>query len=92
MKEIAAAHLRSFKGHGYIPTSALKEILHELDTKLTDQELDGIITEIDEDASGTVDFDGNHLLLRQRQSSVYVRIDNYLEYSYCILSFQSSWR
>ncbi len=44
-------------GNGYIPTSALKEILHELDAKLTDHELDGIIDEIDEDGSGTVDFD-----------------------------------
>merc|ERR1739844_708589 len=44
-------------GNGYIPISALKEILHELDPKLTDHELDGIIEEIDEDGSGTVDFD-----------------------------------
>jgi len=44
-------------GNGYIPTSALKEILHELDPKLTDTELEGIIEEIDEDGSGTVDFD-----------------------------------
>ncbi len=45
-------------GNGYIPTTALKEILHELDAKLTDRELDGIIEEIDGDGSGTVDFDG----------------------------------
>lgn len=44
-------------GNGYIPTSALKEILHELEPKLTDQELEGIIEEIDKDGSGTVDFD-----------------------------------
>lgn len=49
------------EGNGYIPTSALKEILHELDAKLTDQELDGIIDEIDEDGSGTVDFDGKSI-------------------------------
>ena len=71
-------------GNGYIPISALKEILHELglciglylklkisqvfkkiyfllDPKLTDHELDGIIAEIDEDDSGTVDFDGTYL-------------------------------
>ncbi len=55
-------------GNGYIPTSALKEILHELDAKLTDNELDGIIEEIDEDGSGTVDFDGkrDHECQRQR--------------------------
>ena len=45
-------------GKGYIPVSALKEILHELDPKLTDHELEGIIAEIDTDCSGTVDFDG----------------------------------
>ena len=50
-------------GNGYIPTSALKEILHELDPKLTDHELDGIIEEVDEDGSGTVDFDGMYVRL-----------------------------
>jgi len=44
-------------GNGYIPVSSLKEILHELDPKLTSDEIDGIIEEIDEDGSGTVDFD-----------------------------------
>jgi len=44
-------------GNGYITDTALKEILRELDSKLTDEELDGIIEEIDEDGSGTVDFD-----------------------------------
>ena len=38
--------------------SSLKEILQELDPKLTSVEIDGIIAEIDEDGSGTVDFDG----------------------------------
>ena len=44
-------------GNGFIPTSALKEILHELDPNLTDEELLGIIREVDEDGSETVDFD-----------------------------------
>ena len=30
-----------------------------LDDKLTDEDLDGIIEEVDEDGSGTVDFEGN---------------------------------
>lgn len=47
-------------GNGYIPTSCLKEILHELDDQLTDAELKGIIEEIDTDGSGTVDFAGKH--------------------------------
>jgi len=42
---------------GYISTDTLKEILHELDTKLTDEDIDNIIEEVDEDGSGTLDFD-----------------------------------
>ena len=35
----------------------LREIIAELDPRLTDEDLDGIIEEIDEDGSGTMDFD-----------------------------------
>lgn len=45
------------EGNGYIPTSALREILRALDDKLTNDELDEMIAEIDTDGSGTVDFD-----------------------------------
>ncbi|ETN60911.1 troponin C [Anopheles darlingi] len=37
--------------------ATLKEILAALDDKLSNEDLDGIITEIDTDGSGTVDFD-----------------------------------
>ena len=37
----------------------LKEILREIDSKLSEEDLDGIIEEVDEDGSGTLDFDGN---------------------------------
>ncbi len=47
-----------FTGNGYITTATLRDILHELDDKLTPDDLDGIIDEIDEDGSGTIDFDG----------------------------------
>lgn len=50
------------QGDGYITTQTLKEILRELDNKLSEEDLDGIIEEIDEDGSGTVDFDGEELL------------------------------
>jgi Ca2+-binding EF-hand superfamily protein len=33
--------------------------LAALDDKLTAEDLDGIIEEVDEDGSGTVDFEGN---------------------------------
>lgn len=45
-------------GNGYITTSVLKEILKELDDKMSPEDLDSIIEEIDSDGSGTVDFDG----------------------------------
>ncbi|RZB84942.1 EF-hand 7 domain containing protein [Asbolus verrucosus] len=52
-----AFRLYDKEGNGYITTSTLKEILKELDDKLTSEELDGIIAEIDTDGSGTVDYD-----------------------------------
>merc|ERR1712071_265075 len=42
-------------GDGYITTAVLREILAALDDKLTSDDLDGIIEEIDEDGSGTID-------------------------------------
>ncbi|CAL4130661.1 unnamed protein product [Meganyctiphanes norvegica] len=44
-------------GQGFITTETLREILREIDNKLTDADLDGIVEEVDEDGSGTVDFD-----------------------------------
>ncbi|KAK7076783.1 troponin C [Halocaridina rubra] len=45
------------EGNGFITTDVLKEILSEIDNKLTPDDLDGIIEEVDEDGSGTLDFD-----------------------------------
>ena len=42
---------------GFITTGQLREIISELDKRLTEEDLDGIIEEIDEDGSGTMDFD-----------------------------------
>ena len=50
-------HYEFVAGNGYISTDTLKEILKELDSKLTDEDLDNIIEEVDEDGSGTLDFD-----------------------------------
>jgi len=44
-------------GAGFITTGQLREIIAELDPRLTEEDLDGIIEEIDEDGSGTMDFD-----------------------------------
>ena len=45
------------EGQGFITTDILKEILREIDTTLTEDDLDNIIEEVDEDGSGTLDFD-----------------------------------
>ena len=45
------------EGQGFITTDVLKEILREIDATLTEDDLDNIIEEVDDDASGTLDFD-----------------------------------
>ena len=45
------------QGQGFITTEILKEILREIDATLTEEDLVGIIEEVDEDGSGTLDFD-----------------------------------
>lgn len=45
------------EANGFITTDTLREIISELDQRLTTEDLDGIIEEIDEDGSGTMDFD-----------------------------------
>ncbi|XP_022195380.1 troponin C [Nilaparvata lugens] len=52
-----AFRLYDKEGNGYITTGTLREILAALDDKLNNDDLDGIIAEIDTDGSGTVDFD-----------------------------------
>jgi len=44
-------------GQGFITNDVLSEILKEIDPKLTEADLDGIIEEVDEDGSGTMDLD-----------------------------------
>ncbi|XP_047470123.1 troponin C, isoallergen Bla g 6.0201-like [Penaeus chinensis] len=53
-----AFRLYDKEGNGYITTLTLREILKELDNKLSDADLDVIIDEIDEDGKGKVDFEG----------------------------------
>ncbi|XP_043282154.1 troponin C-like [Venturia canescens] len=52
-----AFRLYDREGNGYITTEVFRDILHELDENLTDDELDMMIDEIDADGSGTLDFD-----------------------------------
>ncbi len=44
-------------GEGFITMDTLRGLIGELLAPLTDEELDGIIEELDEDGSGTMDFD-----------------------------------
>lgn len=53
-------------GNGFITTGVLREILKELDDKISAEELDMMIEEIDSDGSGTVDFDGMLLMWKIR--------------------------
>ena len=41
----------------FITNEVLKEILQEIDSTLSEEDLEGIIEEVDEDGSGTMDFD-----------------------------------
>merc|ERR1712073_150178 len=45
------------EGQGFITNDTLRALIGELLAPLTDEELDGIIEELDEDGSGTMDFD-----------------------------------
>ena len=46
-------------GLGYLSVETLKGILLELEPKLNEEQLMEIVDEVDEDGSGTIDFDGN---------------------------------
>jgi len=52
-----AFRLYDKQGNGYITTGTLKEILREIDSTLNEYNLDQIVDEVDEDGSGTIDFD-----------------------------------
>merc|ERR1712008_497337 len=59
MKEELKEALRIYdkEGQGFITNDVLKDILREIDNTLTEDDLDHIIEEVDEDGSGTMDFD-----------------------------------
>merc|ERR1712181_85584 len=45
------------EGQGFITTETLRGLISELLAPLTDEELEGILEELDEDGSGSMDFD-----------------------------------
>lgn len=77
-----AFRLYDKEGNGYITTGVLREILRELDDKLTNDDLDMMIEEIDSDGSGTVDFDGK---------TVQFFIDQ-TKYLFVIFFLQNLWK
>lgn len=64
-KKVGTSYLSSnteltnfYSGLGYITVDLLREILKELDEKMTPSDLEQMIEEIDTDKSGTVDWEG----------------------------------
>lgn len=55
---------------GYIPTADFKGILKELGPDVPESELDGIVDEIDQDSSGTIDFDGEMIVKKGEHISL----------------------
>merc|ERR1712114_167349 len=53
----AAFRIYDKNGEGFITMDTLRGLISELLKPLSQQELDGIIDELDEDGSGTMDFD-----------------------------------
>ena len=45
------------EGQGFITTDTLRGLISELLAPLEDEELEGILEELDEDGSGSMDFD-----------------------------------
>ena len=45
------------EGQGFISTDTLRGLISELLAPLTEEELEGILEELDEDGSGSMDFD-----------------------------------
>merc|ERR1712146_859938 len=52
-----AFRISAREGQGFITTETLRGLIGELLAPLTDEELEGIIDELDEDGSGSMDFD-----------------------------------
>ena len=71
-------------GQGFITTDVLKEILREIDSELTEDDLDNIIEEVDEDGSGTLDFDGKRYFIPIHYQWNKFRLKTYLCKTYIL--------
>lgn len=68
LKGIKTKSFYFYQGNGFITIEVLREILRELDDKLTEDDLDNMIDEIDTDGSGTVDWDGKDVSKTRKKS------------------------
>ena len=57
LEQFQKYHASHFQCQGFITNDVLKDILREIDSTLTEEDLDHIVEEVDEDGSGTMDFD-----------------------------------
>jgi len=58
--------------NGFLTIETLKGILLELEPNLPDEDLAQIVEEVDEDGSGTIDFDGKIFIIQWEGFSVMV--------------------
>lgn len=66
----------------------MREILKELDDKITNEDLDMMIEEIDSDGSGTVDFDGKAPNTTISYFHLYIIINKSIERVAYFISFR----
>ena len=64
---------------GYLTIDTLKGILLELEPNLADEQLMEIVEEVDEDGSGTIDFDGNIFNRITIDKTLYLQSNNTLK-------------
>ena len=60
------------KGEGFLTIETLSGILLELEPNLGKDELQDIIDEVDEDGSGTIDFDGKSITLKNGKFQYFI--------------------
>ena len=61
-ERILRKYVLNFTGEGFLTIETLSGILLELEPNLGKDELQDIIDEVDEDGSGTIDFDGKIII------------------------------
>ena len=63
------------EGLGYITTETLRGLIRELLAPLTSDELEGILEELDEDGSGSMDFDEFCEMMMTKPEWLFLAVD-----------------